>query len=319
MKQIWKPGAFTARSTFSELLDAWLDTQKERCKTSTYTAYAQRAEKHLRPLLGEMRLRRLSDADLRRLCAAMEGLSPATQQGVLCVLRQILDFGRSQGCEIAMPAELSRALPDSRAVAVLEGDEVARLEAALRSEPPLRGLGLRLCLYTGLRLGEICALRWGDLAPDGKSLRVERTVQRLRCEDGEKRTGLRLDTPKSGSSRRSVPIPETLAAELCALRGEAETYLLTGTERAMDPRTYQFYFQRVLQRAGVRRVNFHILRHTFATRCIDLGLDAKSLSRVLGHSDVSTTLNIYVHPDQRRLRECQERMIAEAMSGVKDK
>ena len=315
MKQIWKTGAFGGRITFSELLDAWLETEKARCKASTYAAYAQRAEKHLRPVLGEKRLRRLSAEDLRLVCDAMEPLSPATQQGVLCVLRQILDFGRERGFETGIPTDQLRQPPEKNSVTVLTGEEIARLEEVLHAEGSLRGLGLRLCLYTGLRLGEVCALRWSDLSPDGKTLRIERTVQRLRNEDGPQRTALRLDTPKSGSSRRSVPVPDALAAELNACRGPADSYLLTGTVRSMDPRTYQFYFQRVLRQAEIRQVNFHILRHTFATRCIDLGLDAKSLSRVLGHSDVSTTLNIYVHPDQRRLRACQEQMMAEYLPG----
>lgn len=301
----------TGRSTFGELLDKWLEQEKGRRKASTYAAYSQRAERHLRPVLGNIRLKKLSGEDYGRLCDALNALAPTTRSGVLCVLRQVLDFGRRCGIELPPDDRLPRDKPESRPVSVLSGGELHSLEAFLRSDGSLRGLGLRLCLYTGLRLGEICALRWGDLDADGRTLHICRTVQRLRNESGASpRTVLRIDTPKSPSSARRVPVPAAMAAELRARRTADDCYLLTDSpDRFMDPRTYQLYFRRTLEKAGVRTVNFHMLRHTFATRCIDLGLDAKSLSQALGHADVRTTLNIYVHPDERLLRDCQERMM----------
>ena len=303
--------ALNGRSTLGELMDEWLKREKNRCKASTYAAYSQRAERHLRPVLGDIRLKKLNETDYRRLYLSLESLAPATRSGVLCVLRLILEYGRSFGLAIAPEAELPHEKPENRAVSVLNADELRALEETLGRDDSLRSLGLRLCLYTGLRLGEVCALRWGDIDPDGRLLHISRTVQRLRNESGTSpRTVLRLDTPKSCSSARSVPIPSGLAAELRLRRTEDDCYLLTGCpERFMDPRTYQLYFRRTLEKAGIRTVNFHMLRHTFATRCVDLGLDAKSLSQALGHADVRTTLNIYVHPDEKLIRDCQERMM----------
>lgn len=315
-RSMWKT-SLTGRSTFGELLDEWLSREKGRCKASTYAAYAQRAKCHLRPVLGDIRLKKLNEADYHNLYLALNDLAPATRSGVLCVLRLILEYGRNCGLALAMEEELPRDKPQNRPVTVLNVEELRALEETLRLDASLRSLGLRLCLYTGLRLGEVCALRWGDLTSDGRLLRVSRTVQRLRNESGTTpRTVLRLDTPKSSSSARSVPIPSELAAELQVRRMEDDCYLLTGcSERFMDPRTYQLYFRRTLEKAGIRTVNFHILRHTFATRCVDLGLDAKSLSQALGHADVRTTLNIYVHPDEKLIRDCQERMmLASALS-----
>ena len=300
----------TGRSTFGELLAEWQEREKGRMKASTYAAYSQRAERHLRPVLGDVRLKKLNETHYRALYQSLEPLAPATRSGVVCVLRQILDYGRRCGLPIASDDALPREKPENHNVTVLNREELLRLETTLSADDSLRNLGLRLCLYTGLRLGEVCALRWGDIAPDGQALRICRTVQRLRNEDGAPRTVLRLDTPKSSSSARSVPVPSGLAAELRERRAADDCYLLTGCpERFMDPRTYQLYFRRTLEKSGVRIVNFHILRHTFATRCIDLGLDAKSLSRALGHADVRTTLNIYVHPDEKLIRDCQERMM----------
>ena len=160
-------------------------------------------------------------------------------------------------------------------------------------------LGLLICLYTGLRLGEICAMKWGDISYADKSLRVRRTVQRIRAADAgpdEPKTRLVFDSPKSAHSNRVVPVPGFLLEMAESFRCADETYMLTGEEdRCLDPRTYQNRF-------------FVMLRHTFATNCVDMGCDPKALCEILGHSDVSITLNIYVHPSVPAKRELIEQL-----------
>lgn len=173
-------------------------------------------------------------------------------------------------------------------------------------------LGLLICLYTGLRLGEICAMKWGDISYADKSLRVRRTVQRIRAADAgpdEPKTRLVFDSPKSAHSNRVVPVPGFLLEMAESFRCADETYILTGEEdRCLDPRTYQNRFYVMLRCAGVRKVSFHTLRHTFATNCVDMGCDPKALCEILGHSDVSITLNIYVHPSVPAKRELIEQL-----------
>lgn len=173
-------------------------------------------------------------------------------------------------------------------------------------------LGVLICLYTGLRLGEICAMKWGDISYADKSLRVRRTVQRIRAADAgpdEPKTRLVFDSPKSAHSNRVVPVPGFLLEMAESFRCADETYILTGEEdRCLDPRTYQNRFYVMLRCAGVRKVSFHTLRHTFATNCVDMGCDPKTLCEILGHSDVSITLNIYVHPSVPAKRELIEQL-----------
>lgn len=155
-------------------------------------------------------------------------------------------------------------------------------------------------------------MKWGDISYADKSLRVRRTVQRIRAADAgpdEPKTRLVFDSPKSAHSNRVVPVPGFLLEMAESFRCADETYILTGEEdRCLDPRTYQNRFYVMLRRAGVRKVSFHTLRHTFATNCVDMGCDPKTLCEILGHSDVSITLNIYVHPSVPAKRELIEQL-----------
>ena len=151
-----------------------------------------------------------------------------------------------------------------------------------------------LCLYAGLRLGELCALRWTGIDLEGKTLTVNRTVQRIAVPGHKTKTILLETAPKSGSSRRTVPLTPELLDILFRLRGEQPHVF--GGKKLLEPRTMQYHFKKILKETGVEGKTFHTLRHTFATNCVENGMDVKSLSELLGHSDVKITLNLYVHP-----------------------
>lgn len=151
-----------------------------------------------------------------------------------------------------------------------------------------------LCLYAGLRIGELCALRWSDIDFDGKTLTVKRTVQRIVVPGHMTKTILLETDPKSESSRRTIPLASELLEILSRFKGE-QRYVF-GEEKPLDPRTMQNRFKKILKEAGIDGRTFHTLRHTFATNCVENGMDVKTLSEILGHSDVKTTLNRYVHP-----------------------
>ena len=155
-------------------------------------------------------------------------------------------------------------------------------------------------------------MKWGDISFADRTLRVRRTVQRIKAAEagpGQPKTCLVFDSPKSAHANRTVPIPDTILKLMEPLRGADGAFILTGSEeQCIDPRTYQNRFYAMLRRAGVRKVKFHTLRHTFATNCVRLGCDPKTLCDILGHSDVSITLNIYVHPSVPAKRELIERL-----------
>lgn len=184
--------------------------------------------------------------------------------------------------------------------------------------------GIYLALRTGMRLGEICALRWRDISLETASISVCHTVQRLPQEpdysepqENENpagkghyiKTSLMVDTPKSDSSMRTIPLMQDIEA-LCKkfFCGKPSAYVLTGTEQCMDPRKLQRHMEKCTNACHMEGVHFHTLRHTFATRCVEAGFDMKTLSEILGHSNVATTMNLYVHPNLELKRENMSRL-----------
>ena len=192
-----------------------------------------------------------------------------------------------------------------RQVEIFTEPEIVQLAHRIMDEPNLTGLGVLLTLNSGLRLGELCALRWSDIDFHAGFLRVEREVQRL-YEKGC--TRLVVQPPKSEFSLRRIPLPADILSLLAAHKPKAagSVCLLTGTAAPLDPRTMQNRYRALIKRAGIPYRNFHALRHTYATRCIEQGVDAKSVSELLGHSDVRTTLRLYVHSSMEYKRKAVE-------------
>lgn len=153
-----------------------------------------------------------------------------------------------------------------------------------------------LALLTGMRIGEVCALQWKDISLPDRVIHVRATMQRLQLQGAEKKTTVCIGAPKSQNVARDIPM-SPLAVQLCVqfMRAEPEAYILTGCQSYMEPRSLQYRFARYIQQCGLGHVNFHVLRHTFATCCIEVGFEVKSLSEILEHSSVKVTLDRYVH------------------------
>ena len=228
-------------------------------------------------------------------------ISESVHKSIYCVLRQILKF-ISKKYSINV---LNLKKPDFNArnkpIRVLAKSEQKNLFAALRHETDIFKMAVLLCLFTGLRLGELCALKWADIDFENQLLVVNRTVQRLYSEGHRTKTILVETAPKSEFSRREIPLT-AVATELLTSFYNNKEYVFGG-DKPMEPRTLQYRFKKILREAGVSDKNFHILRHTFSTNCIEGGTDVKSLSEMLGHSDVQITLNRYVHPTMDTKRQ----------------
>ncbi|MCI8549855.1 MAG: site-specific integrase [Lachnospiraceae bacterium] len=221
-------------------------------------------------------------------------LSESLQKSVICIANQILTLANKRYlADIPLlkrpptKSKRKRVTTFSRAEqAVLLGCIYGRMDKFMSA--------VLLCLYAGLRIGELCALRWSDIDFDGKTLTVKRTVQRIVVPGHMTKTILLETDPKSESSRRTIPLASELLEILSRFKGE-QRYVF-GEEKPLDPRTMQNRFKKILKEAGIDGRTFHTLRHTFATNCVENGMDVKTLSEILGHSDVKTTLNRYVHP-----------------------
>lgn len=179
-----------------------------------------------------------------------------------------------------------------REYVIRETFERKRLESYLLHNQNNTNISVLLCLFTGLRVGELCGLKWSDIDFQNGTVSVCRTVQRINKHG---KSEVAIGSPKSKSSVRIVPIPDFLLAILKAKRKGDDFYIITGTSKPTEPRTMQNRFKSILKTCGIRNVNFHLLRHTYATICIENGFDPKTLSELLGHADASITLNRYVH------------------------
>lgn len=288
----------TLNCTFSECTALWFRDVLQRCKYSTYIKYQYVFECHLKRFAGEAHISEITEPMCEKYFIEEQfisgkKLSLSTMKTICHVLNQIIKYGKSN-IKVSLPERVMLAYKyDSKEIAIFSSEEQQKLLIFLYDKPDRYKLGILICLFSGLRLGEICALRIDNIDIPNRCIRVSQTVQRIRSNSGRKTT-LYCAPPKSVSSVRTIPLCDALHSLLkkADLKGE---YLLNG-ESPMEPRTYQYMFARYLETAVISNKNFHSLRHTFATNCIENGMDAKCLSEILGHSDVKTTMNRYVHP-----------------------
>ena len=287
----------------------FLLSKRDSLKPSSYSRYAFVIERHILPRLGALPLRELTAEKLSAFfrCLRNKGLSDKSTRDVAVLLKSILkQAGKKWKC--GCPA-LTTKLPPckiKRADTFTEC-EVTRLAKHILSAPDMTGLCVLLVLNTGLRLGEICALKKSDIGPHSGVIRIERAVQRIKNDAG---TQLVLQEPKSHNARRSIPIPADMLALLAKATEAlpAGVFLLTGNDRPMDPRTMQYRYKALLDRCGVEYRNFHTLRHTYATRCMEQNVDIKSISEMLGHSDVRITLSTYIHSSMAHKQRIVQRI-----------
>lgn len=281
---------------FTDLALAWLTETAGAKKHSTYVKYKGIYEKHLAVRLAGMTVMELSQKEAAdsNISFTNEKLSESLVKSIYCVWNQILHYCNLHYHTNIRPAERPKTRRVTKPVKTLARSEQIGLLQEIYRDMNESKFGILLCLFTGLRLGEICSLRWSDIDFCGKLLYVNRTVQRIAVEDSPTKTVLLEDTPKSMFSKREIPIPDSIMPYLRIFQ-KSDGYVISG-KGPTEPRTYQYRFQKLLEDAGIGRHNFHVIRHTFATNCINSGADIKSLSEILGHSNVNITLNRYVHP-----------------------
>lgn len=187
---------------------------------------------------------------------------------------------------------------------LLTESQQQQLGHTLMEENSKTSLCVLLSMFTGLRVGEVCALKWSDIDLEKSILTVDRTVQRIKTMSSDCAITIFIGKPKSRSSIRQIPLPEFLADILNRFNQRNDSYVLSGSERVIEPRTMQYRFKSLLQKANLPSINYHALRHMFATNCAKAGFDVKTLSELLGHCSVETTLNRYVHSSIERKTEC---------------
>ncbi|MDE7329871.1 MAG: site-specific integrase [Clostridia bacterium] len=282
---------------FNDWLDNWLDKFiKPTCKASTYELYKRLAASKIAPRLGGKELGDLSASVLQEFTATLaECYSPNTVQNVLSIVKSSLRCAEAEGIADSRPASRIR-LPRAaeKKINCLSGEEQARLEMFASSKRDIKHFGITLSLYTGLRIGELLALKWTDIDFNRGYISVNRT-----CRDsweGGKYVKL-FDTPKTPSSVRLIPVPKQMLPELRRYRRHGKSAFVICGDGGEDisVRSYQRTFELLLKRAGIKQRGFHSLRHTFATRAAEMGMDVKTLSEIMGHTNPTLTLRRYTH------------------------
>ena len=300
------------KTTLSKVAELWKADKKQYVKKSTYAAYALLIQSHLLPELGEQD--EISEESVQSFVNQKleSGLSQKTVRDILVVLKMILRFGAKRGywpsrqIDIIFPTERER-----QDIEVLTLANQRQLMSYVKEHFTFLNLGIFICLNAGLRIGEVCALQWDDVDVVSGVIRVNKTIQRIYLVDGEEKyTELIVDKPKTKNSIREVPMTRDLLALVRPLKKivRGDFYILTNAATPTEPRTYRCYFNKLQQLLGLPKMRFHGLRHSFATRCIESKCDYKTVSVLLGHSNISTTLNLYVHPNLEQKRKCIDTM-----------
>ena len=285
--------------TVRMLFEEWVETVKLRLKQSTLANYLGKAETHILPAFGNVRADELDVSHVQRFIADKlnSGLSSNYVADIVILLKSVMKYAvnryniRNRIADVIMPKKKKAE------VLLLSKHQQIRLQKYLGKNQSLTSLGVALSLFTGLRIGELCALQWSDIDLSNRTVSVSRTIQRISVQGG---TQLVITDPKSISSVREIPIPDCIFPLLKKFCSKGEFYILSGTDRPVEPRTMQYRFQSLLKKAKLPSIHFHALRHMFATNCVELDFDVKSLSEILGHSGVEITLNRYVHSSLER-------------------
>lgn len=289
---------------FSEMIDRWLERQKLSIKISTYSYYSQVVLKHIKPELGNYYVQDITEDIITEFVDKKMNhstLKLSTVKAIVVILRQILSF-----CHISVLIKLPKN-PKNKVV-VLSRNEKKILENYLLNHLNETSIGILLSLYAGLRIGEVCALKWENIDLLSGTIFVQHTVARVqneRSSNCDKKTKLILMEAKTQNSIREIPISNSFIQILQSFKQNRknEHYVLSSSCLFVDPRSFYNHYKKILRICNLPDYKYHTLRHTFATNCIELGLDPKSLSELLGHSDIKITLSLYVHPSLDVKRE----------------
>ena len=300
------------KTKLSYIMDLWKDDKKQYVKKSTFSAYVLLIENHLKPYFGTMEEVTENSIQKYVIVKLNSGLSQKTVKDTLIVLKMILKFAVKK--EMLEYKEIDIKFPTQHTNEELEVFNKAnqrKIMNYIESNFTFKNLGIYICFCTGLRIGELCALKWSDIDVENGIISVNKSIQRIYILDQEiKHTELIIDTPKTRNSIREIPMTIELLKIMKSLKKVVNDnyYILTNSENPTEPRTYRNYYKRLMKKLGMPILKFHGLRHSFATRCIEGKCDYKTVSVLLGHSNISTTLNLYVHPNMEQKKKCINQM-----------
>jgi integrase len=301
------------RKTISEIVSFWKADKKQYVKRSSLSAYILLLENHLIPVFGAKQ-----DIDEQEVQTFVfqkleQGLSQKTIKDILIVLKMVLKFGvknkwlEHRQLDIQFPTERTK-----QGIEVLSRHHQKKMMQYIQEHFTFRNIGVYICLCSGMRIGEICALTWEDIDTESGIINIRRTIQRIyTIENDVRKTEVILDSPKTKNSIREIPLNKDLLKMLKPIKKivNPSFYVLTNEAKPTEPRTYRAYYKNLMRVLEMPKLKFHGLRHSFATRCIESKCDYKTVSVLLGHANISTTLNLYVHPNLEQKKKAIDQML----------
>lgn len=293
----------------------WLSYKKDYIKESTYANYSNIISNHIAPDLGKYYLKDLNNKIIQEFLLKkykigrldnLGGLSSKTIRDIVAIIKSSLKFAMKE--DLISNFNLDFIYPKisskDKIYTISKQDQDKLIDYILKNQSS-KNFGILLTLYSGIRIGELCALQWKDIDFKNNILNINKTLQRVYIKDKQiNKSKLIITNPKTHNAEREIPLNKDFAKELKKFKTDNEDYILSGSRKWIEPRTYRRFFARTLEKAKIDKINFHGLRHTFATNCIKLGVDYKTVSELLGHATVNITLNLYVHPQMSQKKKC---------------
>ena len=303
--------------SFGDVLDIWSEQRFFHQKESTKLKYQNIINRHIKPDLGIIDINLLDDVVVNNFLSKKKatgridnkgGLSNSYVKTMAIIISSALQYAIEKDYRNPLKAKILKPVTEKKEIKILSESIQTKLENALINEQSKTALGVLIALNTGLRIGEICALKWENIDLENKIIHIRASIIRVaNHDDSSQKTKYIIAEPKTKTSIRDIPITSKLLHILLTVK-EKGIFVLSDDEDFICPRTFEYRFHRLLQLHSIPDTNFHTLRHTFATRCVEKKVDTKTLSEILGHSNVGITLNYYVHPSFESKRSQLEKI-----------
>lgn len=303
----------SAKKSVDEVCKEWLNKAKIRLKYSSFCVYYSIFHNHIAPYFKNYDMATITREDVENFIDyKLQVLESKTVRDIVSVLLQIIKFAERKGFISNFDYDVELPKLQIKELKIMSLTDEKKLNEYLENNLTFENFGVLLAKTTGIRIGELCALQWSDFDLDKGTVNINKTIQRVKNIDvnATSKTKIIITTPKSQKSIREIPLPDIFMATVKKLynRENADTYVLTGTTKYVEPRIVQRKFKKLLKSLGIMNITFHGLRHLFATRAVERGFDTKSLSEILGHSNVNITLSRYVHSSFDFKRENMNKM-----------
>lgn len=293
----------------------WLKKKEFEVKKSTYCNYANLLKNQIIPILGELKFNELNAEILQFFIYKAQGenrLSEKTTKDCLGIIKQIIVEGQEEGVipqfsfsRRKLKYKKQELIGDNKKVYTEE--EYKKIIKEILNNIDNKKVGILLGLYTGMRIGELCALQFKDIDFKQKCVQITKTLQRLYDPTKDiNPSEIKISSTKTSNSNRSIPLTQEVIKILEEMNNGDENFILTGKNKWTEPRTFRRYYQNFMKKIGIEPLKFHSLRHTFASINIENGADIKTISEILGHSDIEVTLKIYTHTSKKAKRKAIE-------------